>query len=195
MERCAEELHRCWGKKLRCIVPSRFGAENPAKLLSDRWREISKLRGDQRREVEGGKNSETVACGEERIGQLGDLCGGRRRRCCAIEHFCEVAIFVNAEGHVHSRSCCELHGAGRYGVGWLGPDCRGESVDAVGCKVGTEVEREDEEEGFGCEEGVRPSERGNDGVAQTGCKTGAGRGFCDNGAERRSVSGMCVSRV
>ena len=77
MEWRAEELHRRRCKELGRVVPSRLGAEDAAELLLERWWEVCELRRNQRGQVEGRKDGETVAGGEERVGQFRDL--GRRR--------------------------------------------------------------------------------------------------------------------
>jgi hypothetical protein len=74
-------------------------------------------------------------------------------------------------------------------------DCCSEGIDAVGGEVGAEVERKDEQEGFGCEEGVWAREGGDEGVSEAGCEASAGGGLCDDGAEWLLVGWLRVGRM
>ena len=62
--------------------------------------------------------------------------GGRR----GAEHAGELAVLVEAEGHVDAGGGKEFRGAGRGALGRSVGSGAADGVDGVGCGVGAEVE-------------------------------------------------------
>lgn len=135
MQRRAEQLDSRRRQKLRHAEP----ADGPFQFLRHR-----QPRRDERREVEGREDGEGVPHREERVARFRDRrprdrgrdAGGRRR----AEHAGELAVFVEAEGHVDAGGGEEFRGAGRGGLGGGVGGGAAYGVDGVGCGVGAEVE-------------------------------------------------------
>ena len=132
MQRRAEQLYARRSQKLRNADP----ADGLFHLL--RYRQQGR---NERWEVEGRENGQGIPHREERVAGSRDR--PRHRAGDAgrgAEHAGELAVFVEAEGHVDARGGEELRGAGGGGLGGRVGDCAADCVDGVGCGVGAEVE-------------------------------------------------------
>lgn len=132
MQRRTEQLHTGRSQKLRHADP----ADGPFHLL--RYRQ---QRRNERWKIERRENRERVPHGKERIAG----CRNRPRHRAGdarpgAKHARELAVFVEAEGHVDAGGSEEFRRAGRGGFGRGVGDCAADGVDAVGCGVGAEVE-------------------------------------------------------
>lgn len=147
MQRRAEELHPRRDEKLR-----HAGAGHvPLDLLAH---------GQERRQhggqIERRGDGEGVSEGEEGVAGRGDCARGPEAP--RPEQPRELAVLVEAEGHVHAGGGEELGQARGGARGGFVLDGGGESVDGVGREVGAEVEDGDQAEGAGEEEVVRAPE-------------------------------------
>ena len=143
MQRRAEQLHTRRGQELRDAGP----ADGFLHLL--RYRQ---QRRHERREVEGRENGQRIPHREERVAGLWDRPGHRAARDAAgrgPEHAGELAVLVEAEGHIDAGRGEEFGGSRRRRLGGAVCDCAADGVDAVGCGVGAEVEGRDQEGWFG----------------------------------------------
>lgn len=132
MQRRAEQLHARGGQELRDAEP----ADGPFPPL--RYRQPGR---DERREVERREDGEGVPRREEGVARLRDRPRRRARDAGRwAEHAGELAVFVEAEGHVDAGRGEEFGRAGRGGFGRGVGGGAADGVDAVGCGVGAEVE-------------------------------------------------------
>ena len=107
MQRCAQQLHTCRGQELRRALSGEAGFD----LLA----EVRQQGRDQRRQIEGCEDSQRVPDGEERVARYRNSSlssGGGACRVRGREHFGELGILVEAEGHIDSADSGELCGAG-----------------------------------------------------------------------------------
>ena len=136
MEGRAEELHERRGEKLGGVGSGGGGGEE---RVADGG-QMGEVRCNQRGQVEGCEDGEGVAEGEEEVAYLGDCgCGGVGAGCGGgggAEHAGEVAVFVDAEGHVDGGCGEEFGGPGGHACGGLGAQGRGDGVDCVCGEVG-----------------------------------------------------------
>lgn len=132
MQRRAQELYARRGQKLRDADP----ADRLFHLL--RYRQPGR---NERWEVEGRENRQGIPHREERVAGFRDRPRRRARDAArGAEHAGELAVFVEAEGHVDACRGEKLRGAGGGGPGGGVGDCAADCVDGVGCGVGAEVE-------------------------------------------------------
>lgn len=109
MQRRAQQLHPRRRQELRRALSAEAGFD----LFTERWQQ----RRNQRRKIERCKDRERIADGEERVagcrhGGFGRGAGGTARETRGGEHFGELRVLVEAEGHVHGADGGELGGAG-----------------------------------------------------------------------------------
>lgn len=140
---------------------------------------------EQRGHVERGEDGHAVAHGEEHV--RGQADGARRAR--GPEQLDVDLVLVDADADVGSGAGGELERAGRDLGGVAAPDRRRRRVERVGRQVRAAVHHEDEGDGLGEEERVRPAEEGREGRLEGVGHGRAARGvFHDRPGEKRSRS-------